>query len=267
VNSKPVDIEAAEAILKARTASLIKPGDRLDQSFFDWCKTTQFALQDILSLFVKTDGERAYYECQCLCLKCGKSQERSWSKSDVRDFIAAVRRRKKHRLLEMKFDCDDCQAEEREERKRQISHAPEARAEILKQEREARRAIAVANTELFFSKGFLVVGQQWNPEFPAEQRFPAMIKGPVADDMIAAAISELSAEDFWHTPYWAAVETEVRRQAEGRCSLCASSGPLQIHFRTKERHGYEHTEQGLRDILCLCRRCRETVNLTLPPAS
>jgi 5-methylcytosine-specific restriction endonuclease McrA len=56
--------------------------------------------------------------------------------------------------------------------------------------------------------------------------------------------------DYIKSPDWHARRIAAIRRAGGRCQLCGSTGPLQVHHNTYERLGKELSE----DLCVLCVR-------------
>lgn len=80
----------------------------------------------------------------------------------------------------------------------------------------------------------------------------------VDSEMVSLAIAKIPREVFFKTPYWIAACGEALRRAAGRCSQCGRTEKLSIRLRREEWRGSIHTEQGLREILCVCERCKNT---------
>jgi len=68
------------------------------------------------------------------------------------------------------------------------------------------------------------------------------------------SIRKLSYPEYLKTDHWKAVRQRELITANGRCRLCNSDGPLDVHHRTYERLGEELPE----DVLALCRPCHES---------
>jgi hypothetical protein len=64
--------------------------------------------------------------------------------------------------------------------------------------------------------------------------------------------------DYLQTPEWQAKRERARDRAGGRCQVCDSEGPLDVHHRTYERRGNERDE----DLTVLCRGCHELFSRT-----
>ena len=85
---------------------------------------------------------------------------------------------------------------------------------------------------------------------------------PYQADVKAAELCKLSYPEFLASDYWAVVKAVVKTRAHGRCQLCSSRGPMHVHHKTYEHHGYEHAH--LEDLICLCRSCHEKFHDKLP---
>ena len=109
-----------------------------------------------------------------------------------------------------------------------------------------------------FIENYLDPRRAWNSEMPQEKRFSSMTCNLLDGDLLATAINNMMKEDFLRTPYWVAVHDEAIRRAGNKCSLCALPSQLTVQYRSSPRLGYQHTEEGLREILCLCKRCKAT---------
>lgn len=77
------------------------------------------------------------------------------------------------------------------------------------------------------------------------------------NNKVAAAIKSLPYKIFLQTLYWKAVSYEAKRKARFCCHVCSSNKNLSTHHRTYESHGYEHTYDGMKDLVVLCKDCHE----------
>ena len=58
-------------------------------------------------------------------------------------------------------------------------------------------------------------------------------------------------DDYLQSPAWQQQRREAIQRAGGRCQVCNSSGPLEVHHRTYQRLGREAPG----DLTVLCRAC------------
>ena len=237
---------------------MIKAGARLDRHFFAWCESVDYGVSEILALFPKAgeSSEKIRYSCELLCPTCKTWREKKLGRSGVQKWISYYRSAKaKSSYSIWEFECEGCEAAREEERRR--SFDPDSTKKYLARLRQEEIEKARQRTPAFVGM-YLKPGWVWKPEIPEDQRFPMMTREPVDDDAVAAAVRSMSKRDFLHSMYWQAVHSELMRRADGKCTICAQTEPLKICYRSYEKHGYEHTEDGLKEILCLCERCHNT---------
>jgi 5-methylcytosine-specific restriction endonuclease McrA len=60
-------------------------------------------------------------------------------------------------------------------------------------------------------------------------------------------------DEYLQTPEWQEKRAEARARADGRCQICNSLGPLDVHHRSYQRRGGERQD----DLIVLCRDCHE----------
>jgi hypothetical protein len=259
---EPVDLSAAETFLETRRTSFIKAGAILDRSFFQWCRSSEYGAVEILSLFPKggNKADKVKYCCEIQCPTCKEWRVESRGKVFVSELISAMKPRKgrQARRAEYRawdFECPVCAKARVEERER--SYDPDHLKRFSQQLREEAQQKARERTPAFI-ENYLHPRRRWNDDMSAERRFATMIREELENEAVAAAVREMPREAFQRTPYWVAVSGEALRRADGKCSICGRNEPLSLHYRTHDRHGYEHTEDGLREILCLCQRCKNT---------
>ena len=60
-------------------------------------------------------------------------------------------------------------------------------------------------------------------------------------------------DEYLQTPEWQEKRAEAHARADGRCQVCNSLGPLDVHHRTYEHRGSERED----DLIVLCRDCHE----------
>jgi len=127
----------------------------------------------------------------------------------------------------------------------------------LKRTRDEKNKTHRETAELIISQ-FLSPRHRWSDAIPTEQRFKTLTRKQFDDDMVAVAIRRMSWKSFFKTPYWEAVHDEALRRISQRCTVCAGKGPLRVHYRTEELHGFEHTDKGMHELLFLCKHCELT---------
>lgn len=251
-----VDLQAAELLLRAKRQPLISPGTYLTREFFEWCSTSGFGLVEILSLFAKTGSsipasEKIGYVCDVQCPTCKTWRVQRLPKKRVQDVISLIKGASDH-YKRSQFICAPCKAIEQAEYKlKQIQYVEDCR------NRKAQR------TESYI-ENYLDPAKIWRDTCPESARF--QIIAGVFPDMarVAAAIVVLPYQDFLRTPYWKAVAYEVKRQAGFKCSICSGVDHPAAHHRSYHLHGYEHTDEGLKELICLCQKCHATYHYKLP---
>jgi hypothetical protein len=68
-----------------------------------------------------------------------------------------------------------------------------------------------------------------------------------------AALRSMPYADYLETPEWFTVRMTALAVAGGRCEVCNTEAPLDVHHRTYDRLG----EEVLEDLSVLCRECHE----------
>ena len=257
MSDESIDYQAAEAVLRATRTPVIKPGAKLDRAFSDWCRTVEFGATQIMSLFPKaaeTAAAKIRYQCELQCPTCEVWRIQDYGKGSVRDLVSVSKRGHSYRDA-TDFDCEGCQKAKVEECKR--SYDPDATKKWMQKHAEEQQEAARQRTPTFI-ESYLDPSRKWNPEMTQDLRFQLLTLERLDGDLLTAAINNMTEEDFLRTPYWIAVHGEAIRRAGNKCSLCALPGQLTVQYRSSPRFGYQHTEEGLREILCLCQRCKST---------
>lgn len=107
------------------------------------------------------------------------------------------------------------------------------------------------------SETFLVPG--WKPS--SYRKIYCKLTGlcsNAGDEWVSDCIKSLHYRDFLNTSYWSVISYRVKSKANMKCHLCGSDKYLNAHHRDYEYHGYEHTYDGLRSLVCLCNSCHQT---------
>lgn len=81
----------------------------------------------------------------------------------------------------------------------------------------------------------------------------------------AHVLEGLPYQDFLQTSYWKAVSRHIKKLAGFSCQICCSTEKLSTHHRSYRHHGWEHSEVGLADLVCLCDSCHKTHHKIDPP--
>ena len=68
---------------------------------------------------------------------------------------------------------------------------------------------------------------------------------------------QMNYKEFLQTPYWKAIAGKIRRKANYKCQICGKEKLLNVHHRSYENHGLEHTYKGQRDLIAICQDCHE----------
>ena len=255
-----IDYRAAEVFLDARRTPFIQRGATLDREFFQWCASSNFGAVEILALFPSSGvkkKEQLPYVCELICPACRVWFTKPFPKSLIREIIILYKRGRLRRPTdEYDFQCPACEAK-REAEDAAWRADPHAHERSLEAWRQRERDEATARTPAFI-KFYLVPGARWNTDIPREDLYLRLRANRLDDDMVAEAIRRMPEDTFYDTPYWAAVAAEVFTRTKGRCSVCPATEDLHLLYRTMDHHGYEHTERGLGEILCLCGACQRT---------
>ena len=100
----------------------------------------------------------------------------------------------------------------------------------------------------------------WPNDWPIQKRIDLLYDSAayMYSYDIADRIKSLPYSDFLKTPYWKAIASKKRIEQGQRCGICNSDGILSVHHRSYSLHGYEHTKDGLRDLIALCETCHST---------
>lgn len=260
MSNNSIDYRAAEAFLKARRAPFIRLGATLDREFFQWCVASGFGAVEILALFPPSGEkkkEQLPYPCELTCPTCRVWFTKPYPKSLIREIIVLYKRGRLRRPTDAyDFECPACEAK-REAEDAAFRADPHAHKKSLEAWRQRERDEATARTPAFI-KSYLTPGVRWNTEIPRDDLYRRLCGVRLNDDMVAETIHGMSDEAFHSTPYWEAVAAEVFSRTKGRCSVCPATKDLHLLYRTMDHHGYEHTERGLGEILCLCGVCQRT---------
>jgi hypothetical protein len=249
------DYHAAEAILNSTRSAFFQPGTKFDRTFFEWCRTIEFGMVEIMSLFPKVKGKaRIRYTCEVQCPRCNTWRVEECGRERMRQLISLVKSGADSRYG-LRFYCAACEkvADEASKPASAPNHHDKSLLKLAANEAEKARR----RTPEFIAV-FLDPSRSWNAEISDENRFRRMTHEPVDSSMLFEAIRQMPLEVFVNTPYWIAVRGEALRRAGGKCSLCGTSGRLTIRFRQPGFQGSLHTEEGMREMLCLCERCKNT---------
>lgn len=210
---------------------------------------------EIMSLFQKArDNERIRYTCDIQCPICKEWRVEECGRQKVSQVISSVKSGEEIRC-QWRFFCAACKKAEDEARER--AYDPNHLEKVMHQLKTEEGEKARLRTPVFIET-FLDTRRTWNAEVSDARRFETMTREPIDHAMLSTAICQMTSEVFFRTPYWIAVRGEALRRAGGTCSQCGSSTPLTVRVRKPGWKGVAHTEEGLREILCLCERCKNT---------
>lgn len=258
MDTPKIDLEAAAALLRAKRNPLIQAGAHLDRAFFAWCASVEFGAVEIISLFPKTPNSTksnaVKYPCEFQCPRCGNWQIRPCSKEHVRYLIAAAKSGELKGHTRLELECESCKEYRRREREEQLKGDPLGAA--LQELRNRTEEEARQRTPAFIET-YLNPRNSWPSEFAEDQRYAHMTREAVDNTAVAGIIRAMSSEEFRKTPYWSAVQSEVFGRAGNRCWLCPQTSNLSVYYRDLKAHGLEHTQEGLQELQCLCRSCRQ----------
>lgn len=112
-----LDYLAVESALKAKRSIAISAGDQLGRDFFEWCKSSEFGLVEIMGLFPKNRDLKAklHFLCEFPCPECGEFRWEHIGRMKIQTLISWLKypgRGGKGRELH----CLRCQKRLREER-------------------------------------------------------------------------------------------------------------------------------------------------------
>lgn len=88
----------------------------------------------------------------------------------------------------------------------------------------------------------------------------------VDNDWIKSIINELPYDSFLQSRYWENVRLYKFAKAHYRCESCgccaSSDNKLNVHHKTYENHGLEHTKEVAdKDLIVLCHKCHKLTHL------
>lgn len=75
----------------------------------------------------------------------------------------------------------------------------------------------------------------------------------LSQDGLRWAIVKIPYHSFLKTAYWFAVSSVAKSRAGMRCQVCNSGTGIQVHHRTYDNHGCEHS--NMMDLVVLCSNC------------
>lgn len=75
----------------------------------------------------------------------------------------------------------------------------------------------------------------------------------VDQSILELRIKQLPYEVFLSTAYWFSVSQTAKANAGMRCQVCNGCNELNVHHRTYDTHGREHS--NMMDLVVLCSRC------------
>lgn len=70
---------------------------------------------------------------------------------------------------------------------------------------------------------------------------------------LAFILKRMDYQVFLSSAYWFAVSSVAKSRAGNRCQVCNSEASINVHHRTYDTHGYEHT--NMIDLIVLCENC------------
>lgn len=79
-------------------------------------------------------------------------------------------------------------------------------------------------------------------------------------EIVANKILNMPYRDFLETPYWKGTALFVKRREGWKCSVCGSTGNLDVHHKTYDHHGNEIYH--LDELTTLCKECHRKVHET-----
>lgn len=221
-------------------------GDSLSPA--DIAALSKFPSQRVMQFFEKaTDIVAPTFLVTFECHQCRVAVTQGMGKSKIEKLLQSCRTEllppktnKRGRTVERPL-CAGCQSE------------------VHRAEREARRnqseqwADKVEMRRKHFCENYLDPERAWNKSTPHIQRWNAIESGTRFD--VSAEIKALEYSEFLKTPFWKAVAWRVKKRAGFRCQTCGTSSGLDAHHRSYELHGYEHTYEGMKELIALCREC------------
>lgn len=83
----------------------------------------------------------------------------------------------------------------------------------------------------------------------------------IADSTVVEYIKSMPYDQFLKTPYWKAIAAHIKEVSMNKCHMCGCTENLNVHHKTYDRHGYEHTPNVMyEDLLCLCKDCHTKIH-------
>ena len=84
-----------------------------------------------------------------------------------------------------------------------------------------------------------------------------LIKKDVINADTIAKFATMPYKQFLATRYWEIIREVIIYRCKNKCVICNSEKQLQVHHRSYEYRGQEHTEEGLANLTTLCRDCHK----------
>jgi 5-methylcytosine-specific restriction endonuclease McrA len=89
---------------------------------------------------------------------------------------------------------------------------------------------------------------------------PTTAEADTLHDAWLAAVREMPYRAYLRTAWWQRFRADAIRRAGGRCQVCGSDGPLQVHHVSYDRLGCERPA----DCCVLCDDCHEVYHALIP---
>lgn len=79
----------------------------------------------------------------------------------------------------------------------------------------------------------------------------------LSEELIAEYILSMKYYHWLTTAYWRQVRRLILERDGQRCTICGRKTQLRVHHLSYHLHGYEHTDEGLKQLTTLCNACHE----------
>lgn len=245
-------IDRSLAYVEALRSFPISVGMEFDHETLVALSTRLPKNKDIRALFPILDGLPLDFDCEIQCDRCSTLKKTTLRKTQLIAYMECLRRihEGKHSInCQTVATCNECkEAEINKAKQKQENQRINFLANYGKEREENTNSLI----EYFLMvDGMPKDGSDWKSIGIQMNRLIMMCDV----NMLAEAICELEYGEFLRTPYWKVVAYEVKKKHKFRCVMCDSNHRLQVHHKNYTMHGYEHTQEGMRSLTCVCDNC------------
>lgn len=226
---------------------LIRDGDYIDEE-----------LVKILSHYKKAKINQAFYSYDVVptggfkyhidikCPRCEKIYRKTSGKIKIIEMIECM----KNGSYNSDFFCIQCESE--------IKNEQESKRKIRDREAYEREQEECD----FYIANYLNPNKKFNSNVSKSEKINIIMNITLWHyelyEKIEKAVQSLEYRDFLDTPYWDGVRNYKLIKAKYRCELCGGRGKLNVHHKTYQNHGREHTKSVAdKDLIVLCQECHE----------